>query len=180
MMDTIAITPIGGAICSGTLDPGLLPGDGQILTHANREFLWKLFQQIAVVWKNVDYDSSNLKSSWLEMVDEKSRGAPSYTGEYINAIHVVTELVGMYGQEQAYYKLFLANGIPVGPPNIRLPPTTRLAHAKRYVVDEFITVQVMMSGFKHFGGKNYHGYVKGSRYNRHAQVRVYRPQGTEP
>lgn len=160
---------IGGKVCKAALTPGLLPGDQQVLTHANREFLWGIFKQIAVTWKNVHYDSSNLKSSWLEMLAEKSGNAPSYTGEYINAIYVLTELVAMYGEVEAYRKLFLANGIPAG------PPATRLAHAKRYVVDEFITMQVMMSGFKHFGGKNYHGYVKGSRYNEQALVRQYVP-----
>ncbi len=161
---------IGGPVCRAKVDPGLLPGDGQALTHANKLALWEIFKQIAVIWKNVRYESSNLKSSWLEMLQQKSELAPSYTGEYINAIYVVRELVAMYGEEQAYRKLFLENGIPPGPPN------TRLAHAKRYVVDEFITLQVMMSGFKHFGGKNYHGYVKGSRYNEHALVRQYEPK----
>jgi hypothetical protein len=161
---------IGGVICKAAVDPGLLPGERQVLTHANREALWEIFKQIAVVWKNVGYDSSNLKSSWLEMLKHKSEQPPSYTGEYINAIHVVNELVRIYGEEWAYRKLFLANGIPPG------PPATRLAHAKRYVVDEFITMQVMMSGFKHFGGKNYHGFVKGSRYNEQALVRQYEPE----
>ena len=52
---------------------------------------------------------------------------------------------------------------------------TRLAHAKRYVINEFIIMQVMASGFKHFGGKNYAGYVKGSRYNEIPLVREYVP-----
>ena len=54
--------------------------------------------------------------------------------------------------------LFLENDIPEG------PPETRLAHAKKFVIDEFIRVNVVASGFKSFAapdnnGKNYKGYL---------------------
>jgi hypothetical protein len=160
---------IGNVICQDKVDAGLLPGDGQVLTHKNREFLWRIFVEIGKCWKNVKYDSSNLKSSWLDLVQAKTDCAPSYTGEYINAIYCVQELIDMYGEKDAFDKLFLKNEIPSG------PPTTRLAHAKRYVIDEFIKMQVLASGFKHFGGpnSNYHGYVKGSRYNLMPEVREF-------
>lgn len=162
------ITPmIGGVICNEKTPPGLMQGDRQILTHANKEFLWKIFLHIGYTWKNVKYDSSNLKSSWLDLVDSKSNVAPSYIAEYVNAVYVVQELINMYGEADGFDKLFLKNGIPSG------PTLTRLAHAKKYVVDEFIIMQVMASGFKHFGGVNYHGYVKGSRYNLMQLVREY-------
>lgn len=166
-MDDTSLTMIGGPICHDKIYPGLLQGDRQILTHDNKEFLWKIFVQIGYTWKNVRFDSSNLKSSWLEMIAAKSEVAPSYTAEYINAVYVVGELISMYGEADAFYRLFLKNGIPPG------PPLTRLAHAKVYVVNEFITMQVMASGFKHFGGVNYHGYVKGSRYNLVKEVRAF-------
>ncbi len=166
-MDATPIPMIGGDICKQKVPPGLMQGDRQILTHANREFLWKIFLQIANTWGNVKYDSTNLKSSWLDLIASKSNVAPSYTAEYVNAVYVVQELIDMYGEADAFHKLFLANGIPAG------PPATRLAHAKTYVINEFIIMQVMASGFKHFGGVNYHGYVKGSRYNRLQIVREY-------
>lgn len=164
-MENDAIPMIGGQVCHAKIDPGLILGDRQVLTHDNKEFLWKIFVQIGYTWKNVRFDSSNLKSSWLEMIAAKSEVAPSYTAEYINAVYVVTELINLYGEADAFYRLFLKNGIPPG------PPLTRLAHAKVYVVNEFISMQVMASGFKHFGGVNYHGYVKGSRYNLLKEVR---------
>jgi hypothetical protein len=169
---------IGGPICYDTkgIGPGLLPGDGQVLTEDNRHFLWRIFVEIGKCWGNVRWNSSNLKSSWLEMIEAKSAEPPSYTAEYINAIYVVRELIAIYGEEIAFSRLFLSNNIPPG------PPLTRLAHAKVFVVDEFITMQVMASGFKHFGGVNYAGYVKGSRYNLVPQVRAYTQAlpGTEP
>jgi len=159
---------IGGIVCNETVDSGMLVGDGQLLSHADREFLWRVFVKIGETWRNVRYESSNLKSSWLEMLAAKSGVAPSYTAEYVNAVRVVQELIDMYGDD-AFRKLFLDNHIPPG------PPVTRLAHAKKYVINEFIIMQVMASGFKHFGGKNYAGYVKGSRYNEVPLVREYRP-----
>ena len=169
-METKAAIPmIGGNICKQKTDASMILGDRQVLTHANIEFLWNIFAQIANTWHNVKFNSSNLKSSWLEMIEAKSNIAPSYTGEYVNAIYCVQELIDMYGEEDAFHRLFLANGIPAG------PPVTRLAHAKQYVINEFIIMQVMASGFKHFGGVNYHGYIKGSRYNRMPLVREYKP-----
>lgn len=160
---------IGGLICQAKTDPGLLPGDGQALSHKNRELLWRVFVEIGKCWKNVKWDSSNLKSSWLDLIKAKTEFAPSYTGEYINAIYVVQELIDVYGETDAFTNLFLKNDIPGG------PPTTRLAHAKTYVINEFIQMQVMASGFKHFGGpnSNYHGYVKGSRYSLMPEVREF-------
>ena len=78
--------------------------------------------------------------------------------------------------DEAYRQLFLQNGIPAG------PPVTRLAHAKRYVIDELIRVQVVAGGFKGFvspSPANYNGYVGGSRYNRLPRVVAYEP-GTDP
>jgi hypothetical protein len=166
---------IGGEVCNEKVDPGMFVGDGQLLSHADREFLWRIFVEIGNTWKNVRFESSNLKSSWLEMVAAKTGVAPSYTAEYVNAVRVVRELISMYGKADAFHKLFLDNHIPKAKkPNDPAPPTvTRLAHAKRYVIDEFIIMQVMASGFKHFGGKNYAGYVKGSRYNEIPLVREY-------
>lgn len=161
---------IGGAICNEVIAPGLILSEKQILTFTQKEFLWNVFVQIGNTWKNANYESSNLKSSWLEMIQAKTTVSPSYVGEYINAVYAIQELINMYGHDDAFYKLFLVYKMPAG------PPSTRLAHAKAYVVNEFITMQVMASGFKHFGGKNYHGFVKGSRYNLMPLVREYVPK----
>jgi hypothetical protein len=161
--------PIGGPLCQTKLAPGLLTGEGQILTQYERDALWKIFVQIGVCWKNVHQESVGLKSSWLEFIDAKTSVAPSYAAEYSNAVLVVDELIALYGEPDAFDHLFFVNGIPDG------PPLTRLAHAKRYVVDEFIRVQIVASGFRGFGGKNrglnYNGFIRGTRYNWTKRVR---------
>ena len=57
--------------------------------------------------------------------------------EYVNALEVVEELIALYGEADAFERLFLDNGIPPNLQHIRLdtdiPPyslDTRLAHAE--------------------------------------------------
>ena len=172
--DSNELKLIGGPVCRGPLEPGLIPVEDQILTEHERDMLWDLFQEIGKCWQNVrepspgNFDSSNLRSTWLEFIEAKTTQEPSYVAEYSNAVSVIEELVDIYGKEDAFKRLFLENGIPQG------LPLTRIGHAKRYVVDEFIRVQVTGSGFKHFGGRNYKGYLGGSRYTIGGQVRAYR------
>ena len=40
-------------------------------------------------------------------------------------------------------------------------------------------MNVVASGFKSFGGRNYNGYIEGSRYNEKPRVRAYVPKGAE-
>lgn len=156
---------IGGAFCQDPVDAALLTGEGQQITAAELEILWKLFVAIGQAWDDVRFEN-NLRSSWLEFIEAKTSASPSYAAEYSNAAAVVKELEQVHGEANVYTLLLFRNGIPPG------PPVTRLAHAKKYVVDEFIRVNIVASGFKSFGGKNYNGYIAGSRYNRFPKVRV--------
>lgn len=166
---------IGGVHCHAEVGPRLLPREDQELTPREREQLWRIFQEIGRTWDDLregGKDSSTLKSSWLEFVQAKTKYEPSYVAEYSNAVSVVDELIAMYGDGEAFEKLFLDHHIPDG------PPSTRLGHAKKYVVDEFIRVNAVASGFRSFGrpdhhGRNYKGYIGGSRYNLKAKVRAF-------
>lgn len=171
---------IGGTICNEKISAGLIFAEGQDLTHQNKEALWELFRAIGENWSNTNFDSNNQRSSWYEMIKAKTENAPNYAGEYVNAIYVLNELYAMYGKEEAYKKLFFESGV-----DNDAPPTTRLAHCKVYVVNEFIRMQVMAGGFKSWGekyggeqSKNYHGFLGGSRYNRVPKVRAYEPGDT--
>ncbi|MCG8404140.1 MAG: hypothetical protein MI923_02970 [Phycisphaerales bacterium] len=175
MNESETVELIGGPFCHDKIDPGLIPTEDQVLTEHEREVLWQMFEEIGRCWENVFsprrgvYDSSNLRSSWLEFIEAKTTHEPSYVAEYSNAVTAIEELVDLYGREDAHKRLFLENGIEMG------PPLTRIAHAKRYVVDEFIRLQVVASGHKAFGGANYAGYIGGSRYTLSPRVRAYRP-----
>jgi hypothetical protein len=185
-------TLIGGAYCAEKISPGLLPKEGQELSITQRDVLWRIFQAIGRVWKDLhptQQDSSTLKSTWLEFIDAKTNHDPSYVAEYANAVMVIQELLEKHevkdiskdeSELKVFELFFLNNGIPKNTDGSAPPPTTRLAHAKQYVVDEFIRVNVVASGFKSFGapdnnGRNYKGYLGGSRYNINARVRHYIP-----
>ncbi len=170
--------PIGGKFCSDPIPPGLIRSEGQEMTVLERETLWELFQAIGTHWSDLHpraADSSTLRSSWLEFLDAKTNHDPSYTAEYANAVMVINELKSIYPHElEAYGMLFFEHGLPDG------PPMTRLAHAKTYVVNEFIRVNVVASGFRSFGrpdnnGRNYKGFLGGSRFNLRARVRDFVP-----
>jgi hypothetical protein len=158
---------IGGNYCQTAVPADLLPGDLQQLTARELNVLWRLFQAIGRTWRDSSFDSVNIHSGWVEFIHAKTTVAPSYTGEYSNAVSCVGELVEMYGEAQALEKLFLESGV-----DSQAPPVTRLAHAKVYVVDEFIRVQVSQEGFKSWQGHNYKGFVGGSRFNRKPRARV--------
>ena len=154
------------------IPPYILQATGQRLKRHEEEVLWQVFAEIAIFWEIGDV--VDLKSSWLEFIEAKTYSSPDFTAEYSNAAFVVDELISIY-QGTAFQKLLQDHGIPAG------PPLTRLAHAKRFVVDEFIRAQILLGGFKSFVAlyerdqANYQGYIAGSRYNRRPPVRDYRP-----
>ncbi len=175
---------IGGDICKQRLASRLILADPRELTHAEIKGLWRIFVAIGSVWENATDDSAGLKSSWLEFIKEKTIRRPSFIGEYVNALEVVDELEHIYGDE-AFSKLFLDNGISLDKYGAPAQLDTRLAHAKYFVIDEFIRVQIVAGGFKNFISPNrpviqpqyvvnYNGFIAGSRYNRIKPVRPYK------
>lgn len=175
---------------------GLLPAEGRMVYQKELNLLWKIVVQIGLKWGNVYHnrdspmDSANLKSSWLEFISAKTNYDPSYAAEYSSAAKVIEELVAEFGREtdpetaedELFEKLFFDREFVyeenVGVADAELLLTTRLAHAKYYVIDEFIRFQIVAGGFKYFGnpqyrGRNYKGYIGGSRYNRRPSVRSY-------
>ena len=165
-------------ISQSPVDANFLDHEDDFLSEFARDKLWEIFVEIGRAWKNVENDSAGLRSSWLEFIEAKTTRTPSYVGEYMNAISVMQELVGALGREEAYRRLFFDSGV-----SPKDPPVTRLAHVKRYVVDEFIVVQITASGFRGFANStfspnrplNYTGFIRGSRYNERPMARLYTP-----
>jgi hypothetical protein len=191
----MSLNIIGGEVCKQRVAGQLLPAEPRRLTHAEIDGLWRIFAAIGRVWNNTLHDSAGLKSSWLEFLTAKTTIRPSYVSEYVSALEVMAELVEMYGETKAFENLLLNNANPPGNEGAALDQTpgqdagstsldTRLAHAKHFVVDEFIRVQVVAGGFKNFirphepkirpeNVVNYNGFLAGSRFNRIKPVRAY-------
>jgi hypothetical protein len=162
---------IGGPFSRAVVPAELLDPEDSVLSAAAVAGLWDIFLEIGRHWGNLDHDSDGVRSSWLEFIHAKTTQQPSYDGEYYNAVSVVQELREIYGAD-TFVRLFTKSGVPEG------PPTTRLAHAKRYVVDEFIRMQIVASGFRGFitpRSFNYNGFIRGSRFNERLRARMYDP-----
>ncbi|MEN7344007.1 MAG: hypothetical protein AAAFM81_13735 [Pseudomonadota bacterium] len=178
-MTTTNASLIGGDHCHQPLPSTLLPADPRPLTPEEIERLWQIFEAIGHAWENTVNDSVGLRSTWLEFVNLRAMTRPSYVVEYSNAIAVMDELFAIYGRDDAFKRLFFANGIPDG------PPMTALAHAKQYVVNEFMSVQIASGGFRDFVAPkgdaqaqasfsiNHRAYIAGSRYGRKKPVRAF-------
>lgn len=177
-----------GPVCQIFVGQEQISCEPSTLTPEQIDKLWVIFEHIGENWKDVHSQSKNLKSSWLEMIHVKTQNHPSYYAEYINAIYVIDELIDVYGESDAFKQLFFEYKIPSLSSQDRTPDlSTLLSHCKFYVVDEFIRMQVLAGGFKHFGNKdetngkpivkgiNYKGYIRGSRYSNHPLARTYIP-----
>lgn len=154
------------------------------LAAAEIERLWRLFHAIGEYWQNTSNDSVGQRSSWTEFITLRAMQKPSYVAEYENALRVMEELEAEFG-ENAFQMMFQHK---LGD---KEDPRTRMDHLKRFVVNEFIQMQIVAGGFRGFGsdteGKNreklrplnYNGFVRGSRYNRIVQVRAYVPKASD-
>lgn len=148
---------IGGPLSHQELSNRGLWSSPSSLKPEEIECLWKLFVAISETWGNAEVNPLHQRSQWLEFLQVKTEKPPSYVEEYRNAILVLEELEHMYGAA-AWNKLFFEHGVEKG------QLTTRIAHFRVFVVEEFIKVWLTTGGFKVFGAGNYNSYVSGSRF----------------
>jgi hypothetical protein len=166
------------------LGPGdLMKADARPLDPGDLERLWEILAAINANWRlfwNEDEDPKDhsllrIRSSWREFVRLRSdppgeKPQPSYAAEYDNAIAVVDAL--KTSDPDSVWDILFS----VGTSGARAPSdgatvtAAQLLHAKKFVIDEFMTVLVTTGGFKAFGGRNTHGYMAGSRTSRTVRI----------
>jgi hypothetical protein len=175
------MTLAGGPVCTAPVPPRQIEAEPRPLSRAEVEALWRIFAAIGAAWGNVRHDSRGQRSSWLEFVRLRAERRPSYVAEYVGAIEAVAELEAMHGADGADHALLFAHGVPKGALD------TRLAHVRRFVVEEFIHVQLVAGGFRGFlpappddppQRLNFDGFLAGSRYNRVLPVRTWEGDGS--
>lgn len=164
--------------------PEVFSAEPRELNADEMEQLWELFHAIGTYWENTSDDSAGQRSSWTEFVILRAAERPSYIAEYESALKVIAELQAEFDAD-AFPTLFQHKL------KAKDPCRTRMDHAKRFVVDEFIRMQIVAGGFRGFGSDadgtnrknrrplNYNGFVRGSRYNRFVQVRHYVPKSSD-
>lgn len=139
--------------------------ESQTLADDEMEELWKLFREIHEAWGSVASRPDDMASQWQEFIQLKVSESPSYLEQYRHACELLSELRQTHG-DRLYQYLFFDG-------ELHRHRDSRLASLKRYVIDEFIRVYVSSSGFRSFGGKNYTGFVSGSRYRSQRPYRSY-------
>jgi hypothetical protein len=139
--------------------------ESQALSAQEMGELWTLFGEIHEAWGSVASRPDDMASNWREFIQLKVSGLPSYLHHYRLACELLSELRQTHG-DRLYQYLFFDG-------ELHRHPDTRLASLKRYVIDEFIRVYVSSGGFRSFGGKNYTGFVSGSRYRAQRPYRSY-------
>jgi hypothetical protein len=140
------------------LAPGLLRSDRGDLRPEQIERLWEVFVAISKTWGDPATEPLSQRSQWLEFLHVRTRQDPSYLEEYRQGIQVLEEWKTVHGAG-AMTKLLTESGIKSTD-----PPTSPIAHVKKYVVDEFIRVWLATGGFRNYGAGNYNGYISGSRF----------------
>ncbi|HET9627731.1 MAG TPA: hypothetical protein VFP84_40515 [Kofleriaceae bacterium] len=124
------------------------------LDPATWEALWQLFIQIGRFWGNVP-EPEPYRTRFQTFITSRMELNPLYRELYIQARHVIEDLIAAHGVEPAYEVLFtdpLAN---------LAPPATPLQFTRQYVSNELIALQLALGGFLAFGALNYPGYFGG-------------------
>lgn len=146
----------------------MLPAPDQPLSNSEVDSLWSMFSAIKDHW-TLEIDTELMRSRWLDMLEARGSGTPDYRGEYVLAVAVWTELVDKLKKPGAIQKLYGDTVV-----ESEEQATTRLAHAKFYVANDFIRCFVAKGGFRAFvdDARNYTGYMGGSRFREWPPVRT--------
>lgn len=151
-----------------SLDTEQLTDYSAPLSEGQVAILWDLFTGINNHW-DLKYSVGLLRSRWLDMLEARRAELPDYTAEYINAAEVFDAMRQALGKEQAI-------AIFYGETNVQSKnkATTKLAHAKFYVGNDFIRCFIACGGFRGFVEKarNYAGFMGGSRFREWPPVRT--------
>ena len=118
--------------------PGTLDAD-------ERDVLWRLFATIGQVWNNAA-DCTLDRAGFEEVLDLKTSRAPSYLTEYREAVTRLRTLCRNGEETAVLQRLYFEKG------------EDRL---RRFVLAEFIQLQMAYGGFRSLGYRNYKGYMGG-------------------
>lgn len=141
--------------------------DGQLSVHDLDE-LWRLFQGIHETWGENQSRVENMASGFREFVSVKSNEPDSYLNEYRSACVTLKQLREIHGEKLYEYILLDPTVIADVQTNYGSP----VSRLRKFVVEEFIRVYVASGGFRSYGGKNYGGFVSGSRYRQNPPYRI--------
>lgn len=152
-------------IANENVGASILTSPDRSLTDAENATLLRLFGQIAQHWL-FTIAPAQIEPFVRDLIEARSVSVPSYRPEFLNAVMVCQAMEAEVTLD--IRKVIFADTIV----EEASAATTRLEHLKWYVVNEFIACFVALGGFKEFGGRNYKGFMGGSRYGDTHPVRT--------
>lgn len=139
------------------IGPEILTGDKSGLSDNALTVLWEIFIRVGHVWE-LKVNASEMRSRWFDMIESRMiKDSGDYSAEYMNAVTVWRYLEAHHSQDLD--KIVFFETIVTASSSVK----TRLDHAKFFIINDFIKCFILLSGFKEFGGKNYKGFMGGSR-----------------
>jgi len=128
--------------------------------------LWDLFCAIPTHW-GLTFNTQLLRSRWNDMIAVRSSGPPDRRHAFVDAAAVFKAL---RNQQPEHLKLIFSDTVV----RESKDGMTRLEHAKLFVINDFLRCFVAMGGFRAFvpEGRNYTGFLGGSRFREWAPVRT--------
>jgi hypothetical protein len=119
------------------------------------EQLWQLFTRMAARWQmagEVELD----ENAFAQIIRAKTTLAPSYLTEYREARGILEEVERDMARDAAAFDQLFA--VPIGLESFEL---TRLGRLQKFVIGEFLELQMAYGGFRAFGYRNYRGWAGG-------------------
>jgi hypothetical protein len=146
----------------------MLPASDKPLTNDQLKTLWSVFKGITEYWA-LDFNVELIHRRWLDMIQARCSGDPDYSGEYVNAVNVYKALDKHFHRAGALVMIYEKTIVTDDD-----KPSTRLEHAKRFVINDFIRCFIINGGYRGFvpNALNYTGYMGGSRYQEWDPVRT--------
>lgn len=130
--------------------------------------LWRLFVAIHETWGEAQSRIEDMASGFREFVGVKSQNPHSYLDEYRSACVTLKQLREIHGE--TFYAYVLLDPAVIA--DVHANTGSPVSRLRTFVVEEFIRVYVASGGFRSYGGKNYGGFVSGSRYRQNPPYRV--------
>jgi hypothetical protein len=114
------------------------------LTEPEKRGLWLLAQATGAVWSLSELSESDLRG----FLDLKTRSAPSYLAEYRNALEIFAAAERDHTPTEAVQAILRGStgGIAA-------------AHARHFVIAEFLALYLASGAFRQFGLTRYRGFL---------------------
>ena len=156
LMSSLGLVVLTGSGCARVSPVGERPSRDVRLRDPQRtgrlhesqlEQIWQIFDHIGQVWENRDFCTIQSLDQLEPIITLKTTRVPSYLTEYRAALTIFQQLREDLDPQRALHRLYFESGDE---------------HLRRYVIEEFLRLQIAHGGFRFLPYQNATGYAGGS------------------